>query len=75
MPETPRLRKWFHLKDQFTSFKLIPQEHARYLFGERDKKLRDELLMSLRECAYAERGYHAIIYGSAGRGHHGPWRG
>jgi len=68
MAETPRLRKWFHLKDQFTSFKLVPQEHARYLFGERDKKLRDELLMSLKECAYSERGYHAIIWGSSGRG-------
>ena len=40
MPATPRLRDWFHLKPQFTSFKLVPQEHARYLFGERDNKLR-----------------------------------
>lgn len=68
MPPTPRIREWFHLKPQFTSFKLVPQEHARYLFGERDKKLRDELLMSLRECAYSERGYNAIIWGSSGRG-------
>lgn len=68
MPATPRLREWFHLKPEFTSFKLVPQEHARHLFGERDKKLRNELLMSLRECAYSERGYHAIIWGSSGRG-------
>jgi Cdc6-like AAA superfamily ATPase len=68
MSATPRLRDWFHLKPQFTSFKLVPQEHARYLFGERDNKLRDELLMSLKECAYSERGYHSIIWGSSGRG-------
>jgi Cdc6-like AAA superfamily ATPase len=68
MSPSPRLREWFHLKPQFTSFKLVPQEHAQYLFGERDKKLRDELLMSLRECAYSERGYHSIIWGSSGRG-------
>lgn len=65
---TPRLRDWFHLKPAFTSFKLVPQEHARYLFGERDKKLRDELLMSLKETAYSEHGYNAIIWGSSGRG-------
>lgn len=63
-----RLRIWFHLKDEFSSFKLIPQEHARYLFGEKDKKLRDDLLTSLRECSYSERGYHAIIWGPSGRG-------
>ena len=64
----PRLRTWFHLKDDFNSFKLIPQEHARHLFGERDQRLRDELLMSLRECAYSENGFRAIIYGPSGRG-------
>ncbi len=64
----PRLQTWFHLKDGFNSFKLIPQEHARHLFGERDQKLRDELLMSLRECAYSKNGYRAIIYGPSGRG-------
>ena len=53
---------------QFTSFKLVPQEHADYLFGDRDKDLRDDLLMSFKECAYSERGYHAIIWGDSGRG-------
>lgn len=65
---TPRLRTWFYLKNQFTSFKLIPREHAQYLFGQRDRRLRDDLLMSLRECAYSEHGYHAIIWGPSGRG-------
>jgi Cdc6-like AAA superfamily ATPase len=65
---TPRIREWFHLKPQFTSFKLVPQEHADYLFGDRDKDLRDGLLMSFKECAYSERGYHAIIWGDSGRG-------
>jgi Cdc6-like AAA superfamily ATPase len=68
MAATPRIREWFHLKPQFTSFKLVPQEHATYLFGKRDKDLRDGLLMSLKECAYSERGYHAIIWGDSGRG-------
>lgn len=63
-----RLRTWFHLQDEFNSFKLIPQEHARYLFGEKDQNTRDELLTSLRECAYSERGYHAVIWGPSGRG-------
>lgn len=63
-----RLRTWFHLKDEFNSFKLIPQEHARYLFGQKDQDTRNELLTSLRECAYSERGYHAVIWGPSGRG-------
>ena len=66
--EKPRLKTWFHLKDEFSSFKLIPQEHARYLFGDKDISLRHDLLMSLKECAYSEHGYHAIIWGTAGRG-------
>ncbi len=68
MSATPRLREWFHLKPEFTSFKLVPQQHASHLFGKRDAELRDDLLMSLKECAYSEHGYHSIIWGSSGRG-------
>ncbi len=43
MSATPRLREWFHFKPGLKSFKLIPHEHARYLFGDKDAKLRDKL--------------------------------
>lgn len=67
---TPRLREWFHLKNEFTSFKLDPRLdlHARLLFGDRDRDLRQKLLLLMRECAYGERGFHAIVWGPAGRG-------
>src|SRR5437763_2616764 len=67
---TPRLREQFHLKNEFTSFKLDPRRdlHARLLFGDRDRDLRQKLLLLMRECSYGERGFHAIIWGPAGRG-------
>jgi hypothetical protein len=59
---------WFHLKPEFTSFVIDTEKHASYLFGNEDRGLRDELVLSLQECAYSQRGQHAIIYGNAGRG-------
>src|SRR6185295_17738073 len=41
---------------------------AQHLCGVEDRKLRDDLALSLRECAYSQRGHHAIIWGNAGRG-------
>lgn len=63
-----RMSEWFYLKDEFTSFIIDAQKHARHLCGVEDRRLRDDLVLSLKECAYAQRGHHAIIWGNAGRG-------
>src|SRR4051812_27667256 len=63
-----RMSEWFYMKNEFTSFIIDAQKHAKYLCGIEDKQLRDNLLLSLKECAYAQRGHHAIIWGNAGRG-------
>lgn len=64
----PLVKDWFFLKPNFTSFKISPQKHPQYLFGQEDCALRDNLLTALRECTYAQAGYRAIIFGQAGRG-------
>jgi len=64
----PLIKDWFFLKSDFTSFKISPQKHPQYLFGSEDSTLRDTLLTSLRESTYSQLGYHAIVFGQAGRG-------
>jgi Cdc6-like AAA superfamily ATPase len=63
-----RVNQWFHLKDDFTSFKISPSKHPRYFFGQEDCRLRDNLLTSLEECAFSQSGHRAIVSGQAGRG-------
>ncbi len=62
------MSQWFNLRPEFTSFVIDAEKHAKYLFGNEDRALRDELVLSLKECSYSQRGQHAIIYGNAGRG-------
>ncbi len=64
----PLVKDWFFLKPNFTSFKISPQKHPQYLFGNEDGALRDTLLTSLRESTYSQLGYRAIVFGQAGRG-------
>ena len=64
----PLIKDWFFLKSDFTSFKFSPQWHPQYLFGSEDGTLRDALLTSLKESTYSQLGYHAIVFGQAGRG-------
>ncbi len=64
----PLIKDWFFLKADFTSFKISPQKHPQYLFGTEDSNLRDNLLTSLHESTYSQLGYHAIVFGQAGRG-------
>jgi hypothetical protein len=63
-----RMSDWFHLKDGFTCFLIDAERNADCLFGDEDRKLRDDLFQSLKECAYSERGQHGIIWSYAGRG-------
>lgn len=62
------MSQWFNLRPEFASFVIDAEKHAKYLFGNEDRVLRDELVLSLKECSYSQRGQHAIIYGNAGRG-------
>jgi Cdc6-like AAA superfamily ATPase len=68
MTTVPLLKDWFFLKPDFSSFKINPIKHPQYLFGREDCELRDNLLTSLKESTYSQVGYHAIIFGQAGRG-------
>ena len=63
-----RVKDWFHLKDDFTSFKISPSKHPQYFFGKEDCRLRDSLLTSLELCAYSQNGHRAIVWGQSGRG-------
>jgi Cdc6-like AAA superfamily ATPase len=62
------MSQWFSFRPEFTSFVIDAERHSKYLFGNEDRALRDELVLSLKECSYSQRGQHAIIYGNAGRG-------
>jgi hypothetical protein len=59
---------WFYMRSGFETFLLQPERHARYVFGERDRRQRDRLLESLEEASYSRDGYKAAIYGDYGRG-------
>jgi hypothetical protein len=63
-----RIQHWFFMRDGFDTFRLDPERHSRYVFGERDQLQRDRLLEALEENAYSRDGHKAVIYGDYGRG-------
>jgi len=63
-----KMADWFFMRPGFDTFLLQPDKHARYLFGERDRRQRDRLLESLEEAGYSHDGYKAAVYGDYGRG-------
>ena len=63
-----RMANWFFMRPGFDTFLLQPEKHARYLFGQRDRRQRNHLLESLEEAGYSHDGYKAAVYGDYGRG-------
>ncbi|MFC2171391.1 hypothetical protein ACFLU6_02015 [Acidobacteriota bacterium] len=65
---TKTMKEWFFMREGFETFRLQPEKHSRYLFGEKDNQHRDRLLESLQEAAYSRDGHKAAVYGDYGRG-------
>jgi hypothetical protein len=60
--------KWFFMRPGFTTFRLEPEKHSQFMFGHRDRKLRDLLLGSIEESCFSKEGHKATVYGDYGRG-------
>lgn len=56
------------MRPGFKDLRLEPETHSQFLFGERDRKLRDELLEGIEEGHLSGEGHKAVRYGDYGRG-------
>jgi Cdc6-like AAA superfamily ATPase len=59
---------WFFMRPGFSTFRLEPDKHRQFLFGERDRLQRNVLLGALEEACYGREGHKAAVFGDAGRG-------
>ena len=62
------METWFFMRPGFSTFRLEPDKHRQYLFGQRDRRQRDVLLGPIEEACYSREGHKAAIYGDYGRG-------
>jgi hypothetical protein len=62
------IKEYFHLRDDFQTFKLEPDIHSFLLFGKSDRAQRDYLLNNLEEASYSLEGYKGVVLGDYGRG-------
>jgi hypothetical protein len=62
------LNGWFFMRDEYDRFRLDPEKDRAFLFGDRDRQLRDSLLESLHEGCLGSEGHKAVVYGDYGRG-------
>src|SRR5215813_10944398 len=60
--------KWFFMRPGFNTFRLEPDKHRQFVFGKRDRSLRDKLLGSIEESCFSREGHKAAVYGPYGRG-------
>lgn len=60
--------KWFFMRPGFNTFRLEPDKHRQFMFGHRDRQLRDLLLGSIEESCFSKEGHKATVYGDYGRG-------
>lgn len=58
----------FFLRPGFEGFQLAPEDHAKLLIGEHDRRHRDKILEALEDDCSSGEGYKAVIYGDFGRG-------
>lgn len=56
------------MRPGFVDLRLEPETHSQFLFGERDRRLRDELLDGIEEGHLGGEGQKAVRYGDYGRG-------
>jgi len=62
------MEKWFFMRPGFSTFRLEPDKHRQFLFGERDRQQRQVLLGALEEACYSREGHKAAVFGDYGRG-------
>ena len=60
--------EWFFMRDGFTSFRLEPDKHRQFLFGQLDRDQRDHLLSRIEEASYSLEGHKSVVFGDYGRG-------
>jgi hypothetical protein len=56
------------MREGFRDLRLEPETHSQFLFGDRDRKIRDELLEGIEEGHLGGEGHKAVRYGDYGRG-------
>jgi hypothetical protein len=59
---------WYHMRKDFSKFRLEPEEHRHILLGRRERKQRDMLLNDIEGASYAMEGHKAVVFGDYGRG-------
>jgi type II secretory pathway predicted ATPase ExeA len=62
------METWFFMRPGFSTFRLEPDKHRQYLFGQRDRRQRDVLLGAIEEACYSREGHKAAVFGDYGRG-------
>jgi hypothetical protein len=63
-----KMESWFFMRPGFSKFKLEPDEHRQYLFGKKDRDIRNYLLEEIEGASYSKDGYKAVMFGDYGRG-------
>lgn len=62
------LASWFFLRPGITTFQLEPEQHPEFIFGTREREVRDHLLAEIEGASFGNAGYKAVIFGDYGRG-------
>lgn len=59
---------WYHMRADFSTFRLEPEKHCHVLLGRRERKQRDLLMNDIEGASYAMEGHKAVVFGDYGRG-------
>jgi hypothetical protein len=59
---------WYHMRKDFSTFRLEPEKHRHILLGRRERKQRDMLMNDIEGASYAMEGHKAVVFGDYGRG-------
>jgi hypothetical protein len=62
------IETWFFMRPGFSTFRLEPDKHPQFLFGDRDRQQRKVLLGALEESCYSREGHKGVVFGDYGRG-------
>jgi hypothetical protein len=62
------MASWFFMRSGFTTFRLEPDQHPEFLFGNRERQKRDLLLEEIEGASFSNDGHKAVIFGDYGRG-------
>lgn len=62
------MESWFFMRQGFNSFRLEPEKHRQFLFGDQEREKRDFLLGEVEGASYSNDGHKAVIFGDYGRG-------